>query len=85
MNEGLQRIVLGVATTFLAGFGGCWGTGCALLPTNLGEIGVRTSWAVYHEARKPEGGEDVKASLELEAPTLLEWLTGPDKPEKVEP
>lgn len=38
MNEQLQRIVLGVLTSFLATFGGCLSTGCATRVTSLGEV-----------------------------------------------
>lgn len=79
MESLLQRIwaiVLSAILAWLAALSG----GCAIFPTNAGEIGFRTSWALYHEARESKEGKDVKASLELKAPALVEWWTGTDEP-----
>ncbi len=41
LNEQLQRIVLGVLTSFLATFGGCLSTGCATRVTGIGAVSER--------------------------------------------
>lgn len=70
VNEMLVKWMSGVVLSLLAGT--C--SGCTMTLADKGEFGFKqsTSWGFYHEATATEA----KATSKLEAPTIIDWLTG---------
>lgn len=67
--------------TVLASFGVCL-AGCTMTLADKGEFGFKqsTEWGFYHTASKT----DATAVSNVEAPTIVEWVTGKNEPAETE-